>query len=140
MSWGKGIIVAMSAFMIFILYMVVTLMSKNTDLESEDYYKKEIAFEQEIQSIKNMNELKDSVHITKNDQFVTIQLPNLADLSDVKIALMRPNNDKDDKTFGLEDTKLLMIPIKELKKGLYEMVIEFKSNNKSYLKKQTLSI
>jgi hypothetical protein len=42
MNWGKGIIVTMAAFMSFILFMVFTLLSKNTDLESEDYYKKEI--------------------------------------------------------------------------------------------------
>ena len=45
MSLGKGIIIAMTGFIGFILYLVFTLMSKNTDLESVDYYKKEIEFQ-----------------------------------------------------------------------------------------------
>ena len=36
MNWGKGIIIVMSAFVIFILTLVFTLMSKRVDLTSDD--------------------------------------------------------------------------------------------------------
>ena len=48
MNWGKGIIIVMSSFVIFILTLVFILMSTRVDLTSEDYYKQEINFQKEI--------------------------------------------------------------------------------------------
>ncbi|MEY3438013.1 MAG: hypothetical protein RL265_598, partial [Bacteroidota bacterium] len=55
MNWGRGIILAMALFMGFILFLVVNIMLHTVDLESEDYYKKEINYEQEITAMKNFN-------------------------------------------------------------------------------------
>jgi hypothetical protein len=49
MNWGKGIIIGMGLFMAFIIFLVVNLMMQKVDLESEDYYKREINYESEIQ-------------------------------------------------------------------------------------------
>ena len=41
MNWGKGIVIGMSLFIVFILVLVIGLMSHRVDLQSEDYYQKE---------------------------------------------------------------------------------------------------
>ncbi len=94
MNWGKGIIIAMGAFMCFILFMVFTLMSKSTDLESEDYYKKEIEYEQEMNALKNASQLKENAKINLTEEFVVVVLPTKEDVSNVQIALFRPDNKK----------------------------------------------
>jgi len=53
MNWGKGITIVMVAFIGFIITLVTILMSNKIDLVSEDYYQKEIKFEDEIASAKN---------------------------------------------------------------------------------------
>ncbi len=140
MSWGRGITIAMIAFMTFILYMVFTLMSRNTDLESEDYYQKELNFEKEISALKNTNKLKEKVKVTLNDTYVIIQFPNLEELDSIKVELYRPNNEKDDQVFSVQESKVVMIPKSKLKKGVYEMNIQYQVKRELYMQKESIEI
>ena len=140
MNWGRGITIAMIAFMSFILYMVFTLMSKNTDLQSEDYYQKELNFENEISALKNTNKLKEKVKVTLNDTYVIIQFPNLEELDSIKVELYRPNNDKDDQVFSVQESKVVLIPKSKLKKGIYEMNIQYQVKRELYMQKESIEI
>ncbi|MBI1835670.1 MAG: FixH family protein [Flavobacteriia bacterium] len=140
MSWGKGITIAMIAFMTFILYMVFTLMSKNTDLESDDYYKKEIEFEKEIQSLTNTSKLKEKVKVSQLEKYVVIQFPAIEGIDSMRVELFRPNNEKDDQLFILKETKTLTILKSKLKIGIYNLNIHFKIKNESYMQKETIRI
>ena len=140
MNWGRGITIAMIAFMSFILYMVFTLMSKNTDLQSEDYYQKELNFENEISALKNTNKLKEKVKVTLNDTYVIVQFPNLEELDSIKVELYRPNNDKDDQVFSVQESKVVMIPKSKLKKGVYEMNIQYQVKRELYMQKESIEI
>ncbi len=130
----------MIAFMTFILYMVFTLMSRNTDLESEDYYQKELNFEKEISALKNTNKLKEKVKVTLNDTYVIVQFPNLEELDSIKVELYRPNNDKDDQVFSVQESKVVMIPKSKLKKGVYEMNIQYQVKRELYMQKESIEI
>ena len=130
----------MIAFMSFILYMVFTLMSKNTDLQSEDYYQKELNFENEISVLKNTNKLKEKVKVTLNDTYVIVQFPNLEELDSIKVELYRPNNDKDDQVFSVQESKVVMIPKSKLKKGIYEMNIQYQVKRELYMQKESIEI
>lgn len=125
MNWGKGIVIAMSSFVIFILYLVFTLMSKNTDLESEDYYKKEIEFEQEIKASQNTNGLAEKIKITQDESYLVIQLPSKEKVDSIEVQLLRPDDQKQDVTMSFENTKNLMIPKKDLKKGSFQLRLHF---------------
>ena len=140
MSWGKGITIVMISFMSFILYMVITLMSKHTDLQSEDYYQKEIEFETEIQALSNTNNLKEKVHVSQNQEYVIIQFPALENLNGIEVEMFRPNNQKDDQLFSVKNSKTLMIPIKKLKKGVYNVNIQFKVKNDLYMQKENIKV
>lgn len=140
MNWGKGLAIAMISFMIFILYMVFTLISKTTDLESTDYYKKEIEFEKEIIALQNTNRLKEKVKISQNEDYVVVQFPALEKMDSLKIHLFRPNNEKEDQFFSVEDSKIMLIPIKKLKKGTYDLNLQFKMNNDLYMQKESIVI
>ena len=140
MNWGKGLAIAMVGFMLFILYMVITLMSKSTDLESEDYYQKEIDFEQEISAISNMNGLKEKIEVSQNDDFVLVKFPQIENMDSIEVMMFRPNNEKEDQFFTLKNSKSLLIPKSKLNMGIYEMDIQFKIKDKVYLKKETIRI
>ena len=109
MNWGKGLAIAMGGFMIFILYMVITLMSKSTDLESEDYYQQEIDFEQEISAISNMNELDEKVNVSQNEDYVLVQFPAIDQMDSIQVMMFRPNNEKEDQLFELKNSKSLLM-------------------------------
>jgi len=140
MSWGKGIIIAMTAFITFILYLVFTLTSKNTDLESEDYYKREIDFEQEIIASNNTNALEEKIKVTQDDDFVIIQMPTDKTIDSTHVSLLKPDNKKLDLELDFEGTKNLMIPKKDLTKGKYQLKINFIIERENYLYKDDLTI
>jgi len=139
-TWGKGFTIAMIAFMSFILYMVFTLMATNTDLESEDYYQKEIEFETEIKAVNNTNKLNEKVKVSQNEDFLMVQFPNLENMDSLSVFLFRPNNEKEDQLFTIEDSKTLMIPNKKLKIGSYNLKIQFKIKDELYMQKESVKI
>ena len=140
MNWGKGIIIAMGAFMSFILFMVFTLMSKSTDLESEDYYKKEIEYEQEMNALKNASQLKVHAKIDLTKEYVVVVLPTKEDVSNVQIALFRPDNKKMDKLLNENNSKTIMIAKNTLLKGRYNVAIKYEVNGKKILQKEEIMI
>jgi len=140
MNWGKGIIITMGAFMCFILFMVVTLMSKSTDLESEDYYKKEIEYEQEMNALKNASQLKEHAKIDLTDEYVVVVLPTKEQVSNVQIALFRPDNKKKDRLLNENNSKTIMIAKNTLFKGRYNVAIKYEVNSKKILQKEEIMI
>ena len=140
MNWGKGIIIAMGAFMSFILFMVFTLMSKSTDLESEDYYKKEIEYEQEMNALINASQLKVHAKIDLTEEYVVVVLPTKEQVSNVQIALFRPNNKKKDKLLNENNSKTIMIAKNTLLKGRYNVAIKYEVNGKKILQKEEIMI
>jgi len=140
MNWGKGIIIFMASFMAFILWMVFTLMSKNTDLESEDYYKKEIEYNKEMKALSNANNAKEKVIIVDKQDYLMLQFPTAEQIDTINVHLFRPNNEKEDKRFLEIGTKTMMIQKSKLKKGIYTMNIQYKIGSETYLQKEEVKI
>jgi hypothetical protein len=140
MNWGKGIIIFMASFMTFILWMVFTLMSKNTDLESEDYYKKEIAYEQEIQAQRNANDAKEKVKISENKEFIILQFPSKDKIDTVSVEFFKPNDKKGDQLFAEVGTKTMMVDKKKLQKGVYLINIHYQIATKKFLQKEEIML
>ena len=140
MNWGKGIIIFMASFMAFILWMVFTLMSKNTDLESEDYYKKEIAYEQEIQAQRNTNDAKEKVKVSENKDFIILQFPLAEKIDTVSVEFFKPNDKNEDKLFAEVGTKTMMVEKNKLQKGLYLINIHYQIENKKFLQKEEIML
>jgi len=140
MNWGRGIILAMGLFMGFILFLVVNIMLHTVDLESEDYYKKEINYEQEITAMKNLNAVNSRIGVSSNSEFVVFQLPEKPEISEVEICFFRPNNTKLDKLFQVHGTKTYLVPKTALEKGIYSIQLHFKHNQKPCLQKEEIII
>jgi len=140
MNWGKGIIIFMASFMAFILWMVFTLMSKNTDLESEDYYKKEIAYEQEIQAQRNANDAIEKVKISENKEFIILQFPSKEKIDTVSVEFFKPNDKKGDQLFAEVGTKTMMVDKKKLQKGVYLINIHYQIATKKFLQKEEIML
>lgn len=140
MNWGKGIVIGMVAFMSFITVLVVILMSKNVDLESEDYYQREINYEHELNAIRNAEKQEKQIKIGLSGEYVVVQVPDSVDFTNVSVYLRRPNNSQDDQFFKLNNSKNLLIPINKLRKGNYGIEISYYVGDKPCLQKESLTI
>jgi len=58
MNWGWKISITFGLFVVFILYMVISMLTTKVDLVSDSYYQKEIEFQKQIQSVRNAKNLK----------------------------------------------------------------------------------
>jgi nitrogen fixation protein FixH len=137
MNWGKGLMIGMILFMSFILYMVITLVSKSVDLESADYYKKEIEYESEITQLKNSAALENKVSITKENGFVVVHLPADLEINESTIEFKRPSNEKKDFLIEKKNEQKIYYPLEKLENGLYNVNVQFQANDKDYLVKTT---
>lgn len=75
MNWGKGIFIFYSLFVIAILSVVYFAFTQEVNLVSEDYYQQEIAYESQIERIKNTESLKNKPTIVLKKSFVELAFP-----------------------------------------------------------------
>ena len=139
MNWGKGIAIALALFMGFIIYLGVTLMSQDVDLETEDYYLREMAYDEEIKAIQNANN-GEKIKVKNEDEQIVVVIPSNEDYEDVLIEFNRPNNEKMDKEFKMEGTKTMVISYDILQKGRYNLTITYLSDGKPCLQKEEIYI
>ncbi len=143
-NWGKGLVVAMVAFMSFILYMVITMSTNKKyshDLVTESYYAKEMAYQTEIDAETNTYDLKEKIVGTKTNEGWLLSFPSELDPAKLtgKVFLYRPSNQQLDFDFPLVLSRSnLLIPDKHLIDGRWNITIEFEYENTSYLYKKSI--
>jgi hypothetical protein len=140
MNWGKGIVIGMSLFMAFILVLVISLMSHSVDLESEDYYQREINYQSEITAMNKSNELKEKVVVTSMENHVSVVVPAELNCENIEIEMKRPDNKDLDQTFNVNNTKSYLIDKAKLVKGHYNVEIRYQVEGTEYMQKQTIII
>ncbi len=124
MNWGKGIIIAMSAFVIFILTLVFTIMSNRVDLTSDDYYKKEIGFQDEIEAQRLGQNFDRKLIIQQSKNSIFFEFKDSLPAKIGTIEFNRPSDQKLDKTIVWKGEQMILS--KNLfQKGLYYLTLEF---------------
>lgn len=139
MSWGKGIAIALTVFILFIATLVTIIIRQKVDLVSEDYYTQEINYQQEIDGINAGNNELELSFLKKNDQLV-VEVPEKTNSKNVTFKFYRANDKRLDKTFELENSKMLLIPLKELAKGNYAVRAEYEIDGKIIIQKYEVTI
>jgi nitrogen fixation protein FixH len=132
MNWGKGIIIAMALFMGFILTLVITLMRQDVDLEIDDYYNKELAFNEQYNAQQNYMDAAEKITFNVTTDSLFVIFPKDLQTGKATIQLQRPNNKQQDAKFEVKAAALVYIPTKSLPKGVFNCTIIGKRNGKSY--------
>jgi hypothetical protein len=143
-NWGTGIVIAFALFMSFILYFVFKVQSDSkydNELVTEEYYKKEIRVQGDIQNTNNANDLKQKVVISTTEKGILVSFPKDFDFNKIKgtVSLYRPSNQKldFDTSISLSSPDLL-IPKNNLVGGLWDITVEWSYEGKTYLNKEEL--
>ena len=143
-NWGTGIVLAIVAFMGFILYFVITMSTNNSyshDLVTEKYYQKELGFQNEINATQNANNLKENVKILKVNNDLKIIFPVIFNPKKIhgKVFLYRPSNKQLDFEIPISiSNSYLLVPEKRLLGGRWNISVAFEYNDKEYLVKQEI--
>jgi len=142
-NWGTGIVIAMLSFMIFILsfvYKAVAVDEYQHELVSEDYYKDELHYQEEIDKLNNAQTLSQDVILTNSKKGVIIKFPEDIEQASIvgSIYFQRLSNEKLDFT---EQIKLndyhQLIPDERLVSGKWIVKVDWETKQEKYLFKDS---
>ena len=143
MNFGHKIGIFYGLFVIFMITLVtLCVKQKDISLVSNDYYKKEIAYQDEIEKQRNVGQLINPVKIqyTAEKQLVSVQFPEEQKGAIGTVQFYRPSDAKQDFIVDLTVKENIEqeIPVKHLNKGLWVIKIEWEKAGKAYLKEEKI--
>lgn len=145
-NWGTSIVIAIAAFMGFILFFVIK-MSINPkydhDLVATEYYKNELVFQKEIDKENNLKKLSSPILFKQESTGISIVFPSDLTPKDIqgKMFLYRPSNKKLDIEIPLSiSSNILFLPKKDLVGGRWDIIIDFTHQGTAYLIKKEVML
>ncbi|RYZ93582.1 MAG: nitrogen fixation protein FixH [Sphingobacteriaceae bacterium] len=139
MNWGKGLIIGMGIFMLFIVAMVISMFNQPVDDYDKQYYEKGLAYDSTYNKEKQVitDNAKPVLSIAGNNLKVVFAAP-----AKVQLHFNRPSDRKMDVIFTMETNKdnSINIPLNGLATGQWQVTIDWESNKKQYLYKQEIFI
>ena len=144
MNWGKGIAIAFILFAAYIGFLVVITLREDFYLVSEDYYKKEIEYQQQINREVNHSKLQEKptiVFVAQKNELVISFPASIKPSENGIIHLFRPSNAEIDKKFSLIlNDGIQRIPLNNMAKGLWKVKFNWNWKGEEYYQEQTIVI
>ena len=111
-------------------------MNQKVDIVTDNYYEKELKYQEQLDKVARTRALKESFEITNTGKELIIKFPNLPDKNQSKdlISLYRPSDDsKDVKIPVLTDTsRTQVVSVDRLVKGYWKVKINWTSGGSEY--------
>ncbi|HAT66273.1 MAG TPA: cytochrome C oxidase Cbb3 [Flavobacteriaceae bacterium] len=143
-NWGTGIVIGMVAFMGFIMFMVITMMTDKEydhDMVTENYYAKDLVYQNEIDAEKKANSLTSKIKIEKSSEGLHIYFPEELQEKNVIgfIQMYRPSNEKLDFQIPLQiENSTMLIEDSKLVGGSWKVTIAWEMDGEQYLFKKAI--
>ena len=144
-NWGTGLVIGMLAFISFIMYFVVTMLSSTDydhDLVTEDYYRAELYYQQDINAEKNALAMKEQIQVKTEGNKLVVQFPETMDLQEMEgiVSFYRPSNKMLDFQIPFKELigNSLIVPEEKLVKGRWNININWTNRDKDFLFKKEI--
>lgn len=143
-NWGHGIAVFFTAFVAFMIIMVLQSTQKDVELVRPDYYDQEVKYQQQIDKEQNVKGLESPVSVAWQDGELHLQFPPSIAQAGAKgeILLFRPSDAQLDTRLALKlDTAgRQVLNISGAKSGMWRVQIDWESNGKGYFVEEVMTI
>ena len=143
-NWGTAMVIAMVLFMVFILqfvYRSIALDKYEHHLVSEDYYKDELYYQQEIDKMNKASKLTQNVKIDRIGEGMLVSFPGEMTFTKITgiVYFQRPSDERLDfqKEILLSDHNMLITDDK-LINGKWKVKIDWKYGDDEYLCKEAI--
>lgn len=136
MRFRNGIIIAMIAFVAFIVTMAVVINSKKSELISEDYYIQEKSFNDEYDAQQRAADYKNPIKIVNKAKKIFFKNTSKLAIQEIDVTFIRMNDRQADFTLNEHD---IALPIQQekLAKGNYEVQMHYKVKNLPFMQVST---
>ena len=142
--WGAGIVISFVIFGICILAVVYIAMSSSVDLVSDDYYSKELKYQEHIDALKESDSLNTKIVLSFSPVSVDVHFPRIAASQTISgsIVFFRPSDKKWDFTAKIvvDSNYTQRIMTERIPKGLWKVQISWNATAKKYYHEQPVII
>jgi hypothetical protein len=139
MNWGKGLILGMAVFMLFIISMCVYMFRMPADEYDHQYYEKGLNFDRDLAKEKQVaaDHAQPAINIEAGQAHITFTKP-----ANGTARFIRPSSQALDKTFELNTNtgSSASLALNGLVAGKWRIVLDWKSGDKAYLYQQEVYI
>lgn len=145
LHWGTGIAIFYCCFVAAMVFMVIKSSQNSIHLVQENYYQKDLDYEQFRSKRQNATKLSVpiSIEYLSANHAIQITFPKNMKTAKGKLTFFRPSNKYYDKTVELElnENAEMSIPVdRSLPKGKWRVQIDWKNQGIAFYKEQTIVI
>lgn len=141
MSWGYKIVIAYSMFVAGILFMVFRSSQQKFDLVTEDYYGKELQFQQQIDAAKRTALLSEKVKCAVQNDSLQVIFPQELSSKDIagQLQLYYAADKAKDAVIPFTATgNTAIFAVPAANKGSHRLLITFKAGGADYYFEETI--
>ena len=141
MNWGKWIIVSFVLFVVFIATLVAVCIRQDINLVTKDYYKDELAYQDQLDRMNNTYGLaeKPSIKVT-NDTNLEISFNQFNEIEKGRLQLFCPSNENMDRHYNIEPSRERQqyYTLIDLPKGMYRARLQWTMHGKEYYMEEVI--
>ena len=144
-SWGTAIVMAIISFIAFIMFFVITMFTDKAyshDLVTEEYYKTELEFQDQLNKETNASRLSENISIEKTGDGLLISFPQALEFGKIKgnVFLYRPSNKQLDNEIPISlSSHQLLVPDNRLAGGRWNINIDWKYQDQEFFFKEEIN-
>jgi hypothetical protein len=142
MSIGKWIVVAFVLFAGFIATLVTVCVREDINLVSKDYYKEELAYQEQIVRISNTRSLETKPIVMIDGNVMEVRFADGTNVTKGTLKLFCPSNPAMDREFDLiplaNNTR--KVEVSSLNKGMYRAKIYWENGDTQYYHEEVINL
>ena len=142
--WGYGIAAVYTTFALATLSFVAFTMTQKVDLVSKDYYAQEVAYEQQINRVRQTKDLAQPItcELSADGKFIKLQFPPQMAALHGSIILYRPSESALDVKWelALDAAGTQNIPTAKLAQGVWRVKVTWSFAGRDYYNEFTLKV
>lgn len=135
-NWGFGIAVSLVVFAIFLVVLLVVFSFKRFDLVSEDYYDREIKFQEQIDKKKRADALVENLKLVKDGLSYKLVFPQEFHYNSISgdVRFYRADNAKKDflLPLAIDTSNTMVLPSAGMDAGLWKIIVVWQVDEESY--------
>ena len=143
-NWGTGILITIIVFMIITLGTVFVFMNEKVDLVTDNYYEKELKYQQQIDKLNRTHEMGMDVDVQLANAGIVLTFPDSINGGQINgnVFLYRPSDSKYDVKLPIQtlENSQMIISTEKLIKGFWKVKVEWSANNDSFFSDKSLII
>ncbi len=143
-SWGVGIAITIIIFTLISVSFIVFSFSQDVNLVTDDYYARELAYQDQIDKEKRTRELPEQLKISVDKNNIFLQFPNIFSGKNIEgtVHLYRPASRHKDALFSIavNDSNLFVIPTDTLIEGMWRVKVDWMVDSTSYYNEKIIMV